>query len=132
MATKQRSRNRRPSSRDRVQRYVAPVLDPNWQSPYIPSAEERHANIKAVRTFARRKKMPQTIVAGAVVIVFFILFLVAPWLPVLGVVVAALYGWDLQRSAARFERRGLTLGATTLDRFRAGGSNGERQRLALV
>jgi hypothetical protein len=132
MATKQRSRNRRPNSRDRTQRYVAPVLDPNWQSPYIPSSDERHANLKAVRTFARRKKMPQTVVAGAVTIVFFILFLVAPWLPALGVVVAVAYGWDLHRSEARFERRGLTLGATMLDKFHAGGTNEDRQRLAIV
>jgi hypothetical protein len=76
--------------------------------------------------------MPQTVVAGAVTIVFFILFLVAPWLPALGVVVAVAYGWDLHRSEARFERRGLTLGATMLDKFHAGGTNEDRQRLAIV
>ena len=43
MATKQRSRSRRSNSRDRPERYVAPVLDPTWQSPYLPSAEERQA-----------------------------------------------------------------------------------------
>jgi hypothetical protein len=133
VATKQRSRNRRNnSSRDRTQRYVAPVLDPNWQSPYIPSSEERHANVKAVRTFARRKKMPQTIIVAAVSLVLVVLFVVAPWLPAVGVVVAVLYGWDLYRSEARFERRGLTLGATMFDQFRAGGTNEDRQRLAIV
>jgi hypothetical protein len=133
VATKQRSRTRRNnSSRDRTQRYVAPVLDPNWQSPYIPSSEERHANVKAVRTFARRKKMPQTIIVAAVSLVLVVLFVVAPWLPAIAVVVAVLYGWDLYRSEARFERRGLTLGATMLDQFRAGGTNEDRQRLAIV
>ena len=133
MATKQRSRHRRHnSSRDRTQRYVAPVLDPNWQSPYLPSSEERHANVKAVRTFARRKKMPQTIIVAALSLVLVALFVVAPWLPAIAVVVAALYGWDLHRSEARFERRGLTLGATMLDQFRAGGTNEDQQRLAIV
>jgi hypothetical protein len=107
-------------------------LDPNWQSPYIPSSEERHANVKAVRTFARRKKMPQTIIVAAVSLVLVVLFVVAPWLPAIAVVVAVLYGWDLYRSEARFERRGLTLGATMLDQFRAGGTNEDRQRLAIV
>jgi hypothetical protein len=133
VATKQRSRHRRNnSSRDRTQRYVAPVLDPNWQSPYIPSSAERHANVKAVRTFARRKKMPQTIIVAALSLVLVALFVVAPWLPAVAVVVAALYGWDLHRSDARFERRGLTLGATMLDQFRAGGTNEDQQRLAIV
>jgi hypothetical protein len=108
------------------------VLDPNWQSPYIPSSEERHANVKAVRTFSRRKKMPQTIIVAAVSLVLVVLFVVAPWLPAIAVVAAVLYGWDLYRSEARFERRGLTLGATMLDQFRAGGTNEDRQRLAIV
>ena len=111
---------------------MAPVLDPNWQSPYLPSSEERHANVKAVRTFARRKKMPQTIIVAALSLVLVALFVVAPWLPAIAVVVAALYGWDLHRSEARFERRGLTLGATMLDQFRAGGTNEDQQRLAIV
>lgn len=133
MATKQRSRNRRSnSSRDRTQRYVAPVLDPTWQSPYLPSGAERHANLKVVRSFARRKKMPQTIIVAAVTVTFFILFVVAPWLPVVGVIVAALYLWDLRRAHERFERKGMTLGATMLDQFKTGGTNEDRQRLAIV
>lgn len=133
MATKQRSRNRRSnSSRDRTQRYVAPVLDPTWQSPYLPSGEERSANLKAVKSYARRKKMPQTIIVVAVVIVFFILFVVSPFIPIAGVVVAGLYGWDMYRAQERFERRGATLGSTMLDQFKAGGTNEDRQRLAIV
>jgi hypothetical protein len=62
MATKQRSRSRRSSpSRDRGPRYVAPVLDPNWQSPYAPTNAEKHANQKVVRSFAMRKKLPESI-----------------------------------------------------------------------
>jgi Zn-dependent protease with chaperone function len=133
VATKQRSRNRRNnSSRDRTPRYVAPVLDPNWQSPYIPSSEERRANLRAVRTFARRKKMPQTIIVAVIAVLLIVGFVIVAWLPAVGVVLAALYAWDLHRSDARFERRGLTLGATMLDQFHAGGTNEDRQRLAIV
>jgi hypothetical protein len=133
VATKQRSRNRRSnSSRDRAQRYVAPVLDPTWQSPYLPSAEERGANVKAVRAYARRKKMPQTIIVAAVVIVFFVLFVVSPFIPIAGVIVAGLYGWDMYRAQERFERRGSTMASTMLDQFKAGGTNEDRQRLAIV
>lgn len=133
MATKQRSRNRRSSSsRDRTPTYVAPVLDPTWVSPYVPSAGERHANVKAVKSYVRRRKMPQTIIVGAVTLVTFILFVVAPWLPIVGVVIAGLYLWDLHRAEARFVRRGSTLGATMLDQFKAGGTNEDRQRLAIV
>ncbi len=133
MATKQRSRSRRSnSSRDRTQRYVAPVLDPTWQSPYVPSGEERHANVKAVTSFTRRRKLPQTIIVAAVTAVTFILFVVAPWLPIVGVVVAGLYLWDLHRAEARFVNRGAALGATLLDQFKAGGTSEDRQRLAIV
>jgi hypothetical protein len=108
------------------------VLDPSWQSPYIPSSEERHSNQRAVRSFARRKKLPQTIVVAGVVAVSFICFVVVPWVPVLGVVAAALYLWDLHRAAARFEKRGATLGSTMLDQFKTGGTNEDRQRLSIV
>jgi hypothetical protein len=108
------------------------VLDPTWVSPYVPSAGERHANVKAVKSYVRRRKMPQTIIVGAVTLVTFILFVVAPWLPIVGVVIAGLYLWDLHRAEARFVRRGSTLGATMLDQFKAGGTNEDRQRLAIV
>jgi hypothetical protein len=108
------------------------VLDPTWQSPYLPSGEERAANVKAVRAYARRKKMPQTIIVAAVTIVFFILFVVSPFIPIAGVIVAGLYGWDLYRAQERFEKRGTTLGSTMLDQFKAGGTNEDRQRLGIV
>jgi hypothetical protein len=108
------------------------VLDPTWQSPYVPSSAERHANIKAVKDFTRRRKLPQTIVVAAVTVVTFVLFVVAPWIPIIGVVVAGLYLWDLHRAEARFVRRGAALGATMIDQFKAGGTSEDRQRLAIV
>ena len=133
MATKQRSRQRRSnSSRDRTPHYVAPVLDPTWQSPYAPSGAERHANERAVRLFVVRKRMPQTIIAGVVALALVAGVFIVPWMPGVGVVVALLYAWDLRRSLAGYERRGLSLGAVMLDQFEEGGTSKDRQRLITV
>src|SRR5271170_7340550 len=115
MATKQRSRSRRSSSRDRPERYVAPVLDPTWQSPYLPSAEERRANQLVVRNFARRKRMPQTIFISLVVVAAIVGVVALWWLPIIGIAVALLYGWDLRRYLRSFESRGDTMGTTMID-----------------
>src|ERR1700689_258883 len=133
MATKQRSRSRRSSpSRDRGPRYVAPVLDPNWQSPYSPTNAEKHANQKVVRSFAMRKKLPETIGVGVVVLVLIAGVIVEPWLPLVGIVLALLYGWDLRRSLVRYEGKGLALGNLVLDQFKAGGTEKDRLRLTTV
>jgi len=133
MATKQRSRSRRSSpSRERGPRYVAPVLDPNWQSPYAPTNAEKHANQKVVRGFALRKKMPETIGVGIVVLVLVAGGLIAPWIPVVGIALALLYAWDLRRSLVRYESKGLTLGNLVLDEFKAGGTEKDRLRLTTV
>jgi hypothetical protein len=57
---------------------------------------------------------------------------VAPWLPVVGLALAALYGWDLRRSLVRYESRGSALGAELLEKFKAGGSSTDRLRLVTV
>jgi hypothetical protein len=133
MATKQRSRSRRSNpSRDRGPRYVAPVLDPNWQSPYSPTNAEKHANQKIVRSFALRKKLPETIGVGIVVLILVAGVIVASWVPIVGIAVALLYGWDLHRSLARTEAKGLELGNLVLDQFKAGGSEKDRLRLTTV
>ncbi|MGD0853203.1 MAG: hypothetical protein ABSA07_07590 [Acidimicrobiales bacterium] len=133
MATKQRSRSRRSSpSRDRGPRYVAPVLDPNWQSPYTPTNAEKHANQKVVRSFAMRKKLPETIGVGVVVLVLVAGVIVEPWLPIVGIVLALLYGFDLRRSLVRYEAKGLALGNLVLDQFKAGGTEKDRLRLTTV
>jgi len=133
MATKQRSRSRRSSpSRDRGPRYVAPVLDPNWHSPYSPTNAEKHHNQKVVRSFAMRKKLPQSIGVGVVVLILVAGVIVAPWVPIVGIAVALLYGWDLRRSLVRYGSKGLALGNLVLDQFKAGGTENDRLRLATV
>jgi hypothetical protein len=133
VATKQRSRARRSNqSRDRGPRYVAPVLDPTWQNPYAPSTAEKHANQKVVRSFALRKKLPQTIVIGIVALGLIAGVVAVPWLPVLGVLVALLYAWDLRRALVRYEEKGLLLGNLIFDQFKAGGTATDRLRLTTV
>jgi hypothetical protein len=91
MATKQRSRPRRSNtSRDRGPRYVAPVLDPNWQSPYSPTNAEKHANQKVVRSFALRKKLPESIGVAIVVVALIAGVVVLSWLPLVGIAIALL------------------------------------------
>ncbi|MFZ1061880.1 MAG: hypothetical protein WAN30_00200 [Acidimicrobiales bacterium] len=132
MPTKQRSRPRRNNSRDREPRYVAPVLDPGWQNPYAPTTAERHANQRAVRVFALRRKLPQSILVGVVSLALVVGVVVVPWLPAVGVAVAALYFWDLRRALVRFEKRGQTLANSMLEVFHAGGTSVDRQRLITV
>ncbi|HVB70338.1 MAG TPA: hypothetical protein VND83_02405 [Acidimicrobiales bacterium] len=132
MATKQRSRQRRSTHRDRSPRYVAPVLDPTWQSPYAPTSAERHANHRAVRDFAFRRRMPQTVVISIVVggLIGGVAFV--PWLPIIGVAIAGLYAWELWRALQRAERQGRTLGASLAARFDAGGTAKDQERLTTV
>ncbi|NNN00763.1 MAG: hypothetical protein HKL86_02900 [Acidimicrobiaceae bacterium] len=133
MATKQRSRTRRTgSSRDRGAPYVAPVLDPTWTSPYAPSSNERNVNARAVRSFAMRRKLPTTIAVAVVSLLLVVGFVLVAWLPIVGVVIAALYGWDLHRSLRRYESRGSTLGAELVEKFQVGGSAKDRLRLVTV
>jgi hypothetical protein len=131
VATKQRTRGRR-APRDRAPRYVAPVLDPTWRSPYAPSAAERHANHAAVRAFALRRRLPRAIVAGAVVVVLIAGVVLDPWLPLAGAALGLAYAWDFRRSLTADERRGRALGPALRARLAAGGSPVDQVRLATV
>lgn len=131
MATKQRTRSRR-SNFDRGPRHVEPVLDPTWQSPYVPSTAERLTNQGAVRRYALRRRLPLTAIVAVTALALLVGAVVAPWLPILGVVVAALGAWDLFRFLSRYERKSQELGATMLAAFSPGGTAADRQRLLIV
>jgi len=111
---------------------VAPVLDPTWQNPYTPSSAEKHLNRRAVRVFALRRKLPQTIIVAVVVVALIVGVVANAWLPLAGFGVAALYAWDLRRSLARYEKKGETLGPLIIDQFKAGGTDKDRLRLMTV
>ena len=133
MATKQRSRTRRPhASRDRAPQYVAPVLDPAWQNPYAPSLAERHDHLRAVRQFAIRRSLPQTIAVAVVVLALIVGVVVVPWLPAVGVVIAGLYAWALHRTLSKYHERGQGMGAAMLEALQPGGDATDRLRLVTV
>ena len=133
MATKQRSRQRRPnSSRDRSPRYVAPVLDPTWQNPYAPSSGERTENLHAVAKLARRKNLLKTIIVAIIAVGLLAGFVVSPFIAVGAPVVVALYVFDFRRSVKKFTQSGNSLGNVLLDAFKAGGTSKDRQRLITV
>jgi Zn-dependent protease with chaperone function len=133
MATKQRSRARRPhGSRDRVAPYVAPVLDPNWQNPYAPSLAERHDHLRAVRRFAIRRNLPLTIAVSVIVLALVVGVVAVPWLPAVAVVVAALYAWSLHRTVSTYHERGQSMGAAMLVELEPGGHATDRVRLVTV
>ncbi len=108
------------------------MLDPTWQSPYVPSPAERHVNERAVRRFVIRKRIPQTVAAGVLAVALIVGVFVVAWLPALGIAVALLYAFDLRRSLAGYERRGQSLGAVMLEQFEEGGTSKDRQRLVTV
>jgi hypothetical protein len=133
MATKQRSRVRRPHGQsDRTAQYVAPVLDPNWQNPYAPSLGERHGHLRAVRRFAVRRSLPQTFAVGVIVLALVVGAVVVPWLPAVAVVVAGLYAWSLHHTLSTYHQRGQSVGAAMLVALEPGGSATDRVRLVTV
>lgn len=132
MATKNRNRSRRPAGRERGPRYVAPVLDPNWHSPYTPSASERHANERAAVKYAIRKRTPQSIAVGVVVVGLLVGITVSPYSALAAVVVAGLYAYDLRKVEQKIEQRAGTLGSVLLGEFKAGGTTKDRLRLVTV
>ncbi|MGH9019833.1 MAG: hypothetical protein ACRDV0_02305 [Acidimicrobiales bacterium] len=131
MATKQRSRARR-TPRDRTPRYVAPVLDPTWRSPYTPSGAERHANHRAVRAFAVRRRVPRAIAVGIICVALVVGVVVWPWLPVLAAAIALAYAWDFRRALTRDEHQGRALGPLLRERLSAGGTPTDATRLTTV
>jgi hypothetical protein len=134
VATKQRSRARRAhASRDRGPRYVAPVLDPNWQNPYSPSADERLHNQRVVRRFAVRRRLPWAFaVALAVVALIVVGIAVEIWLLAAAVALVAAFVFLGRRDLERYMERGRTLGASMLETLQPGGDATERLRLVTV
>jgi hypothetical protein len=111
---------------------VAPVLDPAWQNPYAPSLAERHDHLRAVRRFAVRRSLPQTIAVAVIVLALVVGAVVVPWLPAVAVVVAALYAWSLHRTLSTYHQRGQSLGAAMLVALDPSGDAISRLRLVTV
>ena len=79
-----------------------------------------------------RKKLPQTIIVALVVAALLVGAVSTVWLAIVAVAVAALYVWDLRRSLAHYENRGLGIAQLMTDAFRASGTPRDQQRLVTV
>ena len=130
----QRTRTRRSgSSRDRSAAYVAPTLDPTWQSPYAPSKDERESHRKAVVTATVKGLQVRGAIAGAVVVALIaVSVVVQPFAIVAALLVAGLFGYDAYRQISSAESKGDRLGDLMLAAFAPGGSPVERRRLITV
>lgn len=129
----QRTRNRRTgSSRDRGAAYVAPTLDPNWQSPYAPSKEEREGHRRAVVNATVQALRLRGVLVGAVVFALLFAVLWQPLLAVVALIVAGLFGYDAYRQISSAETKGERLGDLMLAAFVPGGNPVERRRLITV
>ena len=85
-----------------------------------------------MRSFALRRTLPLTIAVALVSIALIAGVVVITWLPVLGVLLAGLYAWYLQRTLAAYEKRGFALNNLMVDQFKAGGTSKDRLRLMTV
>jgi hypothetical protein len=134
------ARRRRPSGRARAHSHVAPVLDPTWRSPYVPSAEERTENRRALRvtTFARVRPYllgaATLLTAGVVlsVVGLFVTALSGWWWPLLGVVgvltALSYHEWRCRQLEAGV----LQLAAVLRASFQPGGTPLEAERLKTI
>lgn len=132
MANSQRSRSRRNDAKHRGDRYVAPVLDPNWQNPYAPSIAERDGNLQAARSFLLRRRRPQMVVVGVVVLALFAATAVQWWLGLVGLVVAGVFVIGLQRALTGIDARAASVASAMLATFEPSGSAVERERLLTI
>jgi hypothetical protein len=109
------------------------VLDPNWQNPYSPSADERLENQRMLRRFAIRRRMPLAIGLIVAIVALIVLgIIVTPWLLAGAVVIAASIAFLGHRDLARYTERGRTLGASMLATLQPGSDATERLRLVTV
>ena len=67
-----------------------------------------------------------------VVLALIVGVVIVPWLPAVGVVVAALYAWSLHRALSTYHERGQSLGAAMLEALPPGGNPTDRLRLVTV
>ena len=119
--------------RDREPRYVAPVLDPSWVSPYAPNPAERHRHAAVMRAYALRRRLVATVAAGAVVVALVVLAVaLTPWLWLAAVAVGVLYAIDLRRVVAHYATRAHGAAGALLAHFSPEGDPVARERLATL
>lgn len=130
MAQKRRSPQRRPQRRASGPAYVAPVLDPTWQSPYLATGEEREGRESAIRLAATRHAGIAGAVATAIAVAG---FAAGYWLvSVVVVALGAAYAATVFKKGARQSDAALDLAASLITRFEVGGTPNDRLRLSTI
>jgi hypothetical protein len=124
-----RTKNRRHRAPHRT--YVAPVLDPTWENPYQPTAQERAHHERVVISLARRRQRG-LFLGGAVAVLVSVVgaFALNP-LAGLGILLGAglvAWGWRRAQHDARSEAQVRALFAD----LSRGGSTKDDARLSVI
>jgi len=130
MAQKRGSSQRRPQRRASGPVYVAPVLDPTWQSPYNATSDEREERDNALRRAATRRA---TVIGSLGVAAAIALAVVGPVF--IGLAIALVSGLAVVavlRRSARHVDGALDLAARLITRFEVGGTPHDRLRLSTI
>ncbi len=129
----QSSRNRRRGTRPSSSGFVAPVLDPSWQSPYVPAHHEREHNLTAVRRAYWRRQSIVSVIVGLVTVGLIVAALLASaWWGLVAAVVVVAYAILTPVVAARLRRRSADLGTRMVAAFAEARSAHDEGRLSTV
>jgi len=130
MAQKRGSSQRRPQRRVSGPVFVAPVLDPTWQSPYNATSEERESRESALRGAATRRA---AVIGGLGVATAIALSLVGYVLVgVAAAVIGGIVAGTILRRSSRHLDSALDLAARLITRFDVGGTPQDRLRLSTI
>ncbi len=99
MAGSRGSRTRRGPRREAPS--VDIVLDPNWQSPYAPTSEEREGHSSALKHYLWVWRRPRLIVAGVVALALIAAAFAYWWFALIALVVLGVAAVDTQVSLSR-------------------------------
>lgn len=130
MAQKRGSSQRRPHRRASGPVFVAPVLDPTWQSPYNATSEERESRESALRRAATRQA---GVIGGLGVATSIALSLVGYLLVgIAAAVMSGIVSGTILRRSSRHLDSALDLAARLITRFDVGGTPQDRLRLSTI
>ncbi len=108
------------------------TLDPSWQSPYSPTAEEREEHSKALKRYLWLWRRPRLYLAGAVVVALVAASFVHWWFSLIALVVIAVAALDTQVSLSRALNSEGAMATRLLEHFTPAGDPVARVRVATL
>ncbi|MBU6495443.1 MAG: hypothetical protein KGR42_03380 [Acidobacteria bacterium] len=130
MAGARGSRQRRGPRRESAP--VPIVLDPTWQSPYSPNAEERDYHAKALKRYLWQWRRSRLVLAGVVVVALLAASFVHWWFSLFALVVIAVAAIDTQVSLSRALNSEGAMATRLLDHFTPSGDPTARVRVTTL